>query len=83
MEYLSAIHICTVRKPVKIIKRFLSNESFEIVRYVFGLYGGVFHDGIINDLFTCVIGVSRSKKKSDGRVQKSAVIFKESVKIYS
>ena len=79
MEYLSAIHICTVGKPEKVIKKFLKNESFEIIRYVCGLYGGVFHDGIVKDLYTCVTGEGRSKGKSDDAIQTRAMSFLKKV----
>ena len=55
MEYFSAIHVCTVKDPDDVIKRLLDNESYEIVRYACGLYGGVFQDGIGNELYECVM----------------------------
>ena len=55
MEFLSAIHVCTVKDPYDVIKRLLDNESYEIVRYACGLYGGVFQDGIGNELYECVM----------------------------
>ena len=55
MELFSAIHVCTVKDPDDVIKRLLDNESYEIVRYACGLYGGVFQDGIGNELYECVI----------------------------
>ena len=55
MELFSAIHVCTVKDPDDVIKRLLDNESYEIVRYACGLYGGVFQDGIGNELYECVM----------------------------
>ena len=55
MEFFSAIHVCTVKDPDDVIKRLLDNESYEIVRYACGLYGGVFQDGIGNELYECVM----------------------------
>ena len=55
MEFLSAIHVCTVKDPNGVIKRLVSNKSYEIVRYACGLYGGVFQDGIGNELYECVM----------------------------
>ena len=55
MEFFSAIHVCTVKDPNDVIKRLLDNESYEIVRYACGLYGGVFQDGIGNELYECVM----------------------------
>ena len=55
MEFLSAIHVCTVKDPDDVIKRLVSNKSYEIVRYACGLYGGVFQDGIGNELYECVM----------------------------
>ena len=55
MEFLSAIHVCTVKDPDDVIKRLLDTESYEIVRYACGLYGGVFQDGIGNELYECVM----------------------------
>ena len=55
MEFFSAIHVCTVKDPDDVIKRLLDNESYEIVRYACGLYGGVFQDGISNELYECVM----------------------------
>ena len=55
MEFLSAIHVCTIKDPGDVIKRLLDNESYEIVRYACGLYGGVFQDGIGNELYECVM----------------------------
>ena len=55
MEFLSAIHVCTVKDPNGVIQRLLDNQSYEIVRYACGLYGGVFQDGIGNELYECVM----------------------------
>ena len=55
MEFFSAIHVCTVKGPNGVIQRLLDNESYEIVRYACGLYGGVFQDGIGNELYECVM----------------------------
>ena len=55
MEFLSAIHVCTVKYPYDVIKRLVSNKSYEIVRYACSLYGGVFQDGIGNELYECVM----------------------------
>ena len=55
MELFSAIHVCTVKDPDDVIKRLLDTESYEIVRYACGLYGGVFQDGIGNELYECVM----------------------------
>ena len=55
MEFLSAIHVCTVKDPNGVIQRLLDNESYEIIRYACGLYGGVFQDGIGNELYECVM----------------------------
>ena len=55
MEFLSAIHVCTVKDPNGVIQRLLDNESYEIVRYACGLYGGVFQDGIVKELYECVM----------------------------
>ena len=55
MELFSAIHVCTVKDPDDVIKRLLENESYEIVRYACGLYGGVFQDSIGNELYECVM----------------------------
>ena len=55
MEFLSAIHVCTVKDPNGVIQRLLDNKSYEIVRYACGLYGGVFQDGIGNELYECVM----------------------------
>ena len=55
MEFLSAIHVCTVKDPDDVIKRLLDTESYEIVRYACGLYGGVFQDGIVKELYECVM----------------------------
>ena len=55
MELFSAIHVCTVKDPDDVIKRLVSNKSYEIVRYACGLYGGVFQDGIGNELYECVM----------------------------
>ena len=55
MELFSAIHVCTVKDPDDVIKRLLDNESYEIVRYACGLYGGVFQGGIGNELYECVM----------------------------
>ena len=55
MEFLSAIHVCTVKDPDDVIKRLLDNKSYEIVRYACGLYGGVFQDGIVKELYECVM----------------------------
>ena len=55
MEFFSAIHVCTVKDPNGVIKRLLDNQSYEIVRYACGLYGGVFQDGIVKELYECVM----------------------------
>ena len=55
MECFAAIHVCTVKDPDDVIKRLVSNKSYEIVRYACGLYGGVFQDGIGNELYECVM----------------------------
>ena len=55
MEFLSAIHVCTVKDPNGVIQRLLDNQSYEIVRYACGLYGGVFQDGIVKELYECVM----------------------------
>ena len=55
MEFFSAIDVCTVKDPNGVIQRLLDNESYEIVRYACGLYGGVFQDGIGNELYECVM----------------------------
>ena len=55
MELFSAIHVCTVKDPDDVIKRLVSNKSYEILRYACGLYGGVFQDGIGNELYECVM----------------------------
>ena len=55
MEFLSAIHVCTVKDPNGVIQRLLDNKSYEIVRYACGLYGGVFQDGIVQELNECVM----------------------------
>ena len=55
MEFFSAIHVCTVKDPDDVIKRLLDNKSYEIVRYACGLYGGVFQDGIVKELYECVM----------------------------
>ena len=55
MEFLSAIHVCTVKDPNGVIQRLLNSKSYEIVRYACGLYGGVFQDGIGNELYECVM----------------------------
>ena len=55
MELFSAIHVCTVKDPDDVIKRLLDNQSYEIVRYACGLYGGVFQDGIVKELYECVM----------------------------
>ena len=55
MEFFSAIHVCTVKDPGDVIQRLLDNKSYEIVRYACGLYGGVFQDGIGNELYECVM----------------------------
>ena len=55
MEFFSAIHVCTVKDPDDVIKRLLDTESYEIVRYACGLYGGVFQDGIVKELYECVM----------------------------
>ena len=59
MEYLSAIHICSMRNPIDIVENLLKNESFDILRYVCGLYGGLFQDEIVKELYTCVIEVGK------------------------
>ena len=55
MEFFSAIHVCTVKDPGDVIQRLLDNKSYEIVRYACGLYGGVFQDGIVKELYECVM----------------------------
>ena len=55
MEFFSAIHVCTVKGPYDVIKRLLDTESYEIVRYACGLYGGVFQNGIVKELYECVM----------------------------
>ena len=55
MEFFCALHVCTVKDPDDVIKRLLGNESYEIVRYACGLYGGVFQDGIVKELYECVM----------------------------
>ena len=55
LHFLSAIHVCTVKDPDDVVQRLLDNESYEIVRYACGLYGGVFQDGIGNELYECVM----------------------------
>ena len=61
MEYLSTIHVCSLKDSLENIKQLLENESFEIVRYACGLYGGLFQDGIVKELYTCVIEMGKDK----------------------
>ena len=74
MEFLSAIHVCTVKYPYDVIKRLVSNKSYEIVRYACGLYGGVFQDGIFKELYECVMddkatAGSGDENKKEGRAE--------------
>ena len=64
MEFFCAIHVCTVKDPGDVIQRLLDNESYEIVRYACGLYGGVFQDGIVKELYECVMDVDKATASS-------------------
>ena len=79
MEYLSAIHICTLQEPSFAIEQLLSTLSFKPVLFACGLYGGILQDRIVHggpcpapiqnqisqDLFKCVIELDEDKRKTD------------------
>ena len=63
MEFFSAIHVWTVKAPDGVIQRLLDNESYEIVRYACGLYGGVFQDGIVKELYECLMDEKATRRR--------------------
>ena len=65
VEYLSAIHICTLEDPVESIKQLINMESYEILHYACDIFGGSFEDGIIKELYTCVIEEEEVKVKEN------------------
>ena len=69
MEFFSAIHVCTVKDPDDVIQRLLDNESYEIVRYACGLYGGVFQDGIVKELYECVMDEKATAGSRDENIK--------------
>ena len=69
MEYFSAIHVCTVKDPDDVIQMLLDNESYEIVRYACGLYGGVFQDGIVKELCECVMDDKATAGSGDENIK--------------
>ena len=51
MEFLSAVHICRMKKRIEIIGDNLRNEFYQLVIFTCQLIGGCKYDGIIQDMF--------------------------------
>ena len=60
MEFMAAVHIFGESRPIELIERIMSRESYDIVRYVCGIGGGLLvGEGIVKKMVECVMGTSK------------------------